>query len=168
MHKSCDPSKEESVRLYIVRHAAAKSKDEDPDRHLSEKGLAQARGMADFLRPLGLTVGAVWHSTKERAAETAACLADAVAAEDGCVERDDLAPKDPVDPVARAIRKSDRDLMVVGHLPYVENLASMLLAGDASGVGVDFPAAGILCLDYEADEGWRVAWMVTPQLIASR
>ncbi|MFO8012417.1 MAG: phosphohistidine phosphatase SixA [Phycisphaerae bacterium] len=156
------------MRLYIVRHADAKSKSEDPERHLSETGLAQARAMADFLRPLGLTVAAVWHSTKSRAAETAACLAAAVEAADGGVERDDLAPKDPVDPVVRAVRKADGDVMVVGHLPYVENLASKLLTGDASAMGVRFPAAGVLCLDYEADEGWRVAWMVTPQLVSRR
>jgi len=153
------------MRVYIVRHADANSKAEDPQRHLSEAGLAQARGMADFLRPLGLAVGAVWHSTKARAAETAACLADAVAAEDGCVARDDLAPKDPVDPVARAIRKADRDVMLVGHLPFVASLASKLLAGDASAAGVHFPPAGILCLEREAGEGWRVAWMVTPALV---
>ena len=39
------------MRAYIVRHADANSKAEDPQRHLSETGLAQARGMADFLRP---------------------------------------------------------------------------------------------------------------------
>jgi phosphohistidine phosphatase len=152
------------VRLYIVRHAHARSKSEDPERHLSETGRAQARTMADFLRPLGIRVVAIWHSTKARAAETADCLARAIHAGDGCIERDDLSPKDPVDPVARAVRKADGDLMVVGHLPYLENLASKLLAGDASAVGVHFPAAGVLCLEYEADAGWRVRWMVTPDL----
>ena len=155
------------MRLYIVRHADAKPKSEDPERHLSETGLAQARTMADFLRPLGLTVTAIWHSTKPRAAETAASLAAAVGARDGCVERDDLSPKDPVDPVARAVRKAEDDLMIVGHLPHVANLASKLLAGDASAVGVHFPAAGILCLEHNAQEGWRVVWMVTPHLIGA-
>jgi len=97
------------MRVYLVRHGDAKPKQEDPDRHLSDTGFAQVRAMADFLRPLGLKVGAIWHSTKVRAGETAACLAAGVQADDGCVERDDLAPKDAVDPVARAIRKSDRD-----------------------------------------------------------
>ena len=154
------------MRVYLVRHGDAKSKQEDPDRRLSDTGFDQARRMADFLRPLRLKVGAIWHSTKVRAGETAACLAAGVQADDGCVERDDLAPKDAVDPVARAVRKSDRDLMVVGHLPYLENLASKLLAGDESAVGVRFPAAGVLCLEHDSEHGWRVAWMVSPELVS--
>ena len=154
------------MRVYLVRHGHAKSKREDPDRHLSDTGIDQARRMADFLRPLGLKVRALWHSAKVRAGETAACLAAGVLADDGCVERDDLAPKDAVDPVARAIRRSDRDLMVVGHLPQVENLASKLLAGDESAVGIRFPAASVLCLEHDAEHGWRVAWMVTPELVS--
>jgi len=153
------------MRLYLVRHADAKPKSEDPDRRLSATGLEQARRMTDFLRPLGLKVGAIWHSTKARAMETAACLAPGVQARDGCVERDDLAPKDPVDPVVQAVRKAEGDLMIVGHLPHVASLASKLLSGDPSAVGVHFPAAGVLCLAHDAQEGWRIAWMVTPAVI---
>jgi len=153
------------VRVYLVRHGHANAKSEDPERHLSETGHAQAHCMADFLRPLGLRVGAIWHSTKVRAMQTAACLSGAVTADDGLIERGDLAPKDPVNPVAKAIRQSDRDLMIVGHLPYVANLASKLLAGSEDAVGLHFTCAAVACLEHASDTGWHLAWMVAPDLV---
>jgi len=153
------------VRLYLVRHADAKERREDPERHLSAAGRDQARCLADFLRPLGLRVGAIWHSTKVRAMETAACLSGAVAADDGLIERDDLSPADPVDTAVRAIRQSDRDVMIVGHLPYLKNLASKLLAGNEDTVGVRFTPAAALCLQCDTRDGWRIDWMVTPDIL---
>ena len=152
------------MRLYLVRHGDARPKSEDPQRHLSATGRTQAHRMADFLRPLGLRVGAIWHSTRVRAMETAACLSGAVTADDGLIERDDLAPKDPVDTMVRAVRKSDRDLMIVGHLPYLGNLASKLLTGDEEAVGLRFAPAAAICLRFDAQGGWRINWMVTPAL----
>ena len=153
------------MRLYLVRHADAKEKSEDPERHLSAAGRDQARRMADFLRPMGLRVGAVWHSTKVRAMETVACLSGAVTADDGLLERDDLGPKDPVDTVVRAVRKSDRDLMIVGHLPYLGNLASKLLAGSEDAVRFHFAPAAAVCLEFDAQNGWRLNWLVTPDML---
>jgi len=153
------------VRLYLVRHADAREKSEDPERHLSAAGRDQARRMADFLRPLGLRVGAVWHSTKIRAMETAACLAGAVTVDEGLIERDDLSPKDPVDTVARAVRKADRDVMIIGHLPQVANLASKLLAGREDAVSLCFAPAAVACLEYDAENGWRLNWMVSPNVV---
>jgi len=155
------------VRVYLVRHGDANPKAEDPERHLSATGHTQVHRMADFLRPLGIRVGVIWHSTKVRAMETAACLSGAVAADDGLVERSDLAPNDPVGPVAKAIRQSDRDLMIVGHLPYVANLASKLLAGADDAVRLHVTCATVACLTHTSENEWRLAWMVTPDLLAT-
>ena len=85
--------------LYLVQHAESKSKQDDPERHLSEKGVREAEAVAAFLRPLGLGVREIWNSGKARAAETAEILARVVKSDHGVRERDGLAPNDSIRPV---------------------------------------------------------------------
>jgi phosphohistidine phosphatase len=153
------------MRLYLVRHGEAKSKEEDPDRHLTARGLADARKAARFIRKLGLHVDAVWHSGKTRALETAEEMAGAVQSGAGLMERKGLAPDDDARSAARAAEGAAGDLMIVGHLPLLAKLASLLVTGKESRELVRFPAAGVLCLDHDAQEGWRVAWMIVPEIL---
>ena len=55
------------MHVYLVQHGEAKPAEEDPERHLTEKGLRDVRKVAEFLRPLRLPVEALWHSDKPRA-----------------------------------------------------------------------------------------------------
>jgi len=153
------------VRIYLVRHGNATPKAADPERHLSVRGRDQVRKVAAFLEPLGLRVGGIWHSTKTRAAETAAILSGTVEAAEGLVERDDLAPNDDIHPVRRDIDRADEDLMVVGHLPFLDHLASRLLVGSDAAETLKFTESAVACLDGDASSGWRLLWMVTPDLL---
>ena len=152
------------MRVYLVQHGEAKSKDQDPQRPLTDQGTADVRKVADLLAPIGLTVRGIWHSGKARAAQTAQLLAAAVAAVEGVTRRDDLSPKDPVEPLREAIESSDGDVMLVGHLPFMSKLASRLLCGDEKAPLVAFRQGGVLCLARQ-EETWQVAWMVTPDLL---
>ena len=107
------------MRVYLVQHGEAKSKEEDPQRPLREKGTADVVKVADLLAPLGLTVRGIWHSGKARAAQTAQLLAAAVTATEGVTRRDDMSPNDPVEPLQKAVESSDGDVMLVGHLPFM-------------------------------------------------
>ena len=151
--------------LYLIQHGEAKPKEEDPDRHLSEKGMRDVRKIAEFLRPLKLSVGAIWHGGKARAAQTAELLASAVQAREGLVQRDDLSPDDEIDSVRKEIRQAEADLMIVGHLPFLSKLASRLLIGDESPSVVAFQKGGVVCLRQGDDETWQLAWMITPELL---
>ena len=155
------------MRLYLIQHGEAKPKQQDPERPLTEKGLRDVRKVAEFIKPLGLRVRAVLHSGKARAAQTAEVLASAVDADEGIVQRDGLGPNDPVDPVAKDIRRAAEDLMIVGHLPFLGKLAARLLTGSESAEVVAFRNGGIVCLEYDPDRAWRLAWMITPELISA-
>ena len=54
--------------------------------------------------------------------------------------------------------------MVVGHLPFLDRLASRLVAGDPTAAAVRFTNAGIVCLGRDAGK-WSLEWAVTPQLV---
>jgi phosphohistidine phosphatase len=144
------------MRLYLVQHGEAKSKDADPDRHLTDRGSRDVEKVAAFLEPLKLGVSAVRHSGKTRAAETAEILAGALAAEEGVVERAGLAPNDPVEPLGNELAEVSEDLMIVGHLPFMDRLASLLVAGSESVGAIAFRNAGVVCLERAEDPGGRL------------
>lgn len=152
------------MRVYLVQHGEAQPNEVDPDRHLTEKGKRDAERMAAFLKPLKLCVRAVWHSGKPRAVETAEILAKAVKAKRGLKERKDISPNDPVKPLAEKIRKSDEDLMLVGHMPFLAKLASALIIDREDEAIVAFQYAGVVCLERSDDDPFAVRWMVTPDL----
>jgi broad specificity phosphatase PhoE len=62
------------VELLFVRHAEPQRGTDAADPGLSERGLAQATALADYLR--GEHIDAVWSSSLRRARETAAILAE--------------------------------------------------------------------------------------------
>jgi len=156
------------VRLYLVRHGEALPGDVDPERRLSPRGRADARKVAACLEPLGLRVEAVWHSPKARARQTAEILAEALARAGDLVERDGLAPNDDVEPVASEVERRDGDLMIVGHMPLLGRLASLLVAGDEAADVVGFRTVTVCCLDRDdaGDGAWRIAWVVSPDTAA--
>ena len=156
------------MRVYLIRHGEAKSKAEDRDRSLSDRGRDESRKMAAFLTPLGLGVRAVWHSGKTRAAQTAEILAAAVHSDEGVVPRAGLAPLDDVRPVADKIERAQADLMIVGHLPFLAKLAAVLLTGQEAPEPVAFACSGAVCLERDDDTPWHLRWAVPPDLLFIR
>lgn len=143
--------------LYLVQHGEPKSKEEDPERPLSEKGKDDVDKIASFISLFQLKE--VFHSGKLRAKETADMLAKKVDAK--VLETDGLSPMD--DPGTWAGRLKDREsnTMLVGHLPHMGRLASLLLCGDKEAGTVEFRQGGVVCL--RRQEGtWSVQWMVLP------
>lgn len=153
------------MRIYLVQHGQAKSKDMDPDRHLTEKGESDIKKIAAFLKELKLRVEVIWHSGKTRAAQTANILALTLAADQRCVQHDGLAPNDPVDPVKEEIINQRKDLIIVGHLPFLSKLVSKLVSDSDSMNIVSFEPGGIVCLEQDQTEAWLLRWMVVPDLL---
>ena len=154
------------MHLYLIQHALAKSKEDDPERGLADEGIGELEKTARFFCRLGPAVDAIWHSGKKRARQTADILAGALGKEALVSEHGGLAPMNDVGPVAAVIEKAGiANLVVVGHMPHVSRLASLLLTGDSESGVVRFRTAGIVCL-VEQEGKWQVGWVVTPQILA--
>lgn len=148
---------------YLVQHGKAKSKQEDSDRPLTDEGRKEVESvMLLMLRFGAITASRVVHSGKRRAAETAELIAGKLEAE--VAAEDGLAPDDDPAVWAARLREADRDLVLVGHLPHLERLASLLLCGHAEGGTVRFVNGGVVCLNGEADR-WALQWAITPTLV---
>ena len=157
------------MELYVARHAQAVEESRGGDRPLTEAGRDDARRVGAAMAIAGVEIADVWHSGKLRARETADLLAGAIGGVSHLKERSDLSPLANPSDVLDAVRdhESDGPLLLVGHLPHVERLASLLLTGDENAEVVEVPTGGVLRL-VGADDGrhWRLTWFVTPSLLA--
>lgn len=150
------------MRLYLVQHGEATSKEADPDRPLTKKGKKDVFRMAEFLKKKEIRVIATWHSEKLRAIQTAQILGEAISVE--IVKQEGLAPNDPVDKWSEELNTRVKDVMMVGHLPFLERLASLLLAGDKTSPIIAFRPGGVVCLEREEGK-WSLVWMLSPELV---
>jgi phosphohistidine phosphatase len=151
------------MKLYLIQHAKAASKETDPQRPLTERGRRDIQKVAVFIRPLKLSVDSLWHSGKKRAAQTAEVLAETVEVKKGTIVHDDLGPNDNVVKIRDELASTKQDTMIVGHLPFLSKLASLLLTGSESANTVVFKNGSIVCLT--KDNWWQIEWMVIPELL---
>lgn len=149
--------------LYLVQHGEARRESEDPERPLTDRGRAEAERVARAAARAGLRVDRIVHSGKLRARQTAEILASALDPPQGLGELNGLAPND--DPgAARAFAESAAGtLMLVGHLPHLSQLSSLLLADDPSREIVLFRMAAIVALSKE-ETRWRLRFVLTPEI----
>lgn len=147
--------------LYLVQHGESRSKEEDPERPLSDKGRLDVQKAADFLSGIGPLE--IFHSGKLRARQTAGIFGGKFGI--GAKEADGLSPMDDPSVWAWRLGEKEGDIMLVGHLPHMGRLASLLLCGDREAGVVEFRQGVVLCIKRE-DGGWSVRWMVVPEIIA--
>jgi phosphohistidine phosphatase len=153
------------MKLYLVQHAKAAPKEVNPQRPLTEEGRRDVQKVAAFIKPLNLCVDYLWHSGKRRAVETAELLAEVIDIKEATIAREGLSPNDDVTVLRDELASSQHRIMVVGHLPFLSKLASLLLAGSESAETIAFKNGGIVCLNRSETNQWQVDWVVTPELI---
>jgi phosphohistidine phosphatase len=151
------------MKLYLIQHGEAKSEAEDPDRSLTAQGEEDVRGVARAAKRLDIRPSKVYHSGKLRAQQTAEIVANALKVPMESAQG--LNPNDDVRPWAEQISKETKDLMIVGHLPFLEKLTSLLLCGDETVRLVFFRYGAIICLKQKEDKGWAIRWILTPKMV---
>lgn len=150
---------------YLLQHAEAKREEEDPSRPLSEKGLQDINRVASYVSKLDIKTEMIFHSAKLRAKQTAAVLFEYLKPVRGMSEVDGLSPLDNPDIWARRLKDMPEDIIVVGHLPHLGRLASLLLCGNPEKNALSFKMAGIVCLKREETGAWSLQWMLTPETV---
>ena len=151
--------------VYLVQHAEAKSEQEDPSRSLSEKGMHDIKKVSSHASQYNLKIHMIFHSTKVRAKQTAEVLSGHLKPSKGISEVDGLAPLDEPDIWAQRLKDIPDDIMLVGHLPHLDRLASLLLCGDKEKHAISFKMAGIVCLKRTDTGSYELQWMVTPDIV---
>ena len=159
-------SRENSMKLYLVRHGEPKTESEDPNRPLTERGFDDIERLAGFIAAnKNVDVDTVFHSGKLRAQQTAEVLAKHLNPKNGVEKTGGLMPLDDPSVWVERLAVMDDDVMLVGHLPYMSRLASELLAGDSEKTIVTFPTGGIACLERDSTGKWALGWVVDPHIL---
>jgi phosphohistidine phosphatase len=151
------------MALFLVQHGKNLSKDVDPEKGLSDEGKNEVEKIAGRAKEYGLIVSAIKHSGKKRARETAEIFAGYLEPRGGVEEMAGLAP---LDDVTKLDFKAPENLMLVGHLPFMEKLASYLITASSERPPVvKFQNGGIVCLDREPETGsWFIKGTLFPRI----
>ena len=150
--------------LYLVRHAEPKSEFEDRERPLTEKGWADIGKIADFVGSK-IKINSINHSPKTRARQTAQALAERLNPPEGIKEVAGLKPLDSPSIWAEKLAGEEEDTMLVGHLPHMSRLSSLLLSHNKNKPTIEFPAGGMVCLSKNESGVWIIRWVVNPQIL---
>lgn len=155
------------MRVYLVRHGKA-SRDpqyvRDADRPLTDRGRADVERIARQIALTNEQIEQIRHSGLLRAEQTAAILAEHIRPPAGSTGVQGLLFDDPVDTLARELTMEPAPVMLVGHNPFMERLASQLLTGSPGHVPLWFTTSGVACFEH-TNGAWSLRWMLTPKIM---
>ncbi len=149
---------------FLVRHGLAVSELVEPAQPLSERGRAEVTRLARHLAAIGVKTDRIYHSTKLRAQETAEILSAELTPGGGRSEVDWLHPAANPQAAGDLLESAMESILLVGHLPHVSRLASLLIVGDPNREIVRFRNATIACLD-KVEGRWVLCWLLGPDVL---
>ena len=144
------------MRLYLIRHADAVSRDvpsaaPDAQRPLTKEGRQQAFEVGRGLKRLEATIRVVATSPYVRAVETAQEFRRAF--DDGLPLREMPEMRSEADPkstsAALKMFSVEDHVAVVGHEPHISAWLSLLVAGQEDALRCQFKKAAVACVDID-------------------
>ena len=152
------------MSLYLVQHGLCHSKQEDPAKGLTEQGTEVVRRIAGVTANYNVPVSAIAHSGKLRARQTADIMAEVLQPSQGVTVMDHMAPLDDVVPFAEYV-DLDSNLMLVGHLPFLEKLTAYLITYQVTPIVFQMQNAGVVCIDLDSRTSRPVIkWTLMPKI----
>ena len=155
------------MALFLVQHGISAPKDIDPERGLSDSGREETHRIAQVAKGYNIPVKKIVHSSKKRAEQTAGIFHEILALEIPTKKISGINPMDDVRIFAATI-ELEANLMVVGHMPFMERLVSFLITGSDNCRVCRFQNSGIVCLDMERGEDhkadWFIKWSLNPDI----
>ena len=154
------------MNIYLMQHGKPVPKEKNPDKPLSAHGRDDVEKIAGFLKKAGIQVEIIFHSDKIRAGQTAEIMSSKINPGKKLQKREGLSPLDDVRIIAAEIKQGEKDIMIVGHLPHLGKLISLLITGNDSSQVVSLQQGGVVCLrTNEKEKNWAVGWMLVPEII---
>ena len=151
------------MTLYLVRHGEAEDGADDAARPLTRDGRKEVKATARVGRDAGVEPARILHSGRRRALETAEVWVETLKSSVAVEEYPGLHPMSDPREAAAFLEMTDESVMIVGHLPYLSRLASLLVTGDPDKEVVALPTGAVAALTQE-DGAWRFRWLLTPKL----
>ncbi len=155
------------MALFLVQHGLSASKDVDPEKGLTSQGKVETERIAQVAKGYGVKVDKIVHSGKRRAYQTANIYHDTLSLETPLEVVTGINPLDDVQAFARTINARS-NLMVVGHMPFMQRLLAFLTTGSDEIRVYQFQNSGLVCMDTsEGPDGeldWFIKWTLNPNV----
>ena len=152
------------MALFLVQHGKSLHRDKDPQQGLSEEGIAETKRIAQVAKGHKVHVDGISHSGKTRARQTADIFEAVLKPSGGIHEHSGLNPLDDVATFAHTIDPTE-DIMLVGHLPFMERLTAYLITGSIEKPVFKFQNSGIVCMDKGPHtRSWVIKWTLMPNI----
>jgi phosphohistidine phosphatase len=148
------------MQFYLVRHGEAVSQAINGQRPLTPVGRREVERLAEAAAAREVEPSKIFHSGLLRAQQTAELLRNNLRGLEEIRELGGLRPDDDPSLAKAELETSTVPLMLVGHLPHLTRLASLLVTGDHERAVVEFAPATMVCLSYE-DRLWKILWKLT-------
>src|SRR5580658_10262598 len=144
------------MNIFILRHGIAVERgtpgfEKDSDRPLTPKGKRQLRKSAAAMKRMKLRFDLILSSPYERAKRTAEIVAEELKLKRRLKFSDSLKyENDPAMVIGEiaVLRPVPKDLLLVGHEPYLSRLISWLTSGEEE-VAIDFKKGGLCKLEMD-------------------
>jgi phosphohistidine phosphatase len=150
------------VRLYLVQHGDALTKDVDPERPLSGQGRADITRLAAWLAGTDVTVSGILHSGKLRARQTAELLGSVLETGSKIRPAEGLGPNDPPEAFLKSLQTVDEDTLIASHLPFVARVLSQAVTGSPQQALVEFRPGSIAVVERDERGAWRLICFACP------
>lgn len=152
------------MRVYLMRHGDSIAGVPDSARPLSTKGINDIQQLAQLIAPLKLHVATIFHSEKLRTQQTAEIIASSIQSDEPMQSRSELSPLHSIDPIYDEIFHWDKDILLVGHMPFMGKLIAKLVVGQEKRDIVSFAPGCLICLEQINKDFWMINWMLNPEL----
>jgi phosphohistidine phosphatase len=162
------------MKLYLLRHGDA-AEHGDPrykenERPLTAKGIQRTKQLAHVLREMEITFDAILSSPLTRARETAEIIARGLKMQDHLRFSEHLAPSGSMEELVHqvnTIRPLPKNILLVGHEPYLSGFISLLCTG-GPGLPMVFKKGALCRLEFQVLNCGKCAtldWLLQPRLI---
>ncbi len=150
------------MAIFLVQHGLSLPKSQDPEKGLSESGKEATLKISNVAMFYQISVEKIWQSGKKRAIQTAEIFQENIKGNPSIFKVSGIKPMDDVKAFAKTLDSSS-DIMIVGHLPFLERLVSYLTVNTLEPRVIKFQNSGIVCLDREKDD-WYIKWTLNPNI----
>ena len=153
------------MKIYLVRHGQALDEKQDPLQHLSAKGKSDALKTAEFLKKNRTKIEVIISSKKTRAIATAEIFATVLSPAVKVEQITGISPNDSAEAFLENIEFNVKDIMLVGHLPFLSHLTSLLLSREAYTIKILYSPCSVVCLEQKGSDAWQLAFAINPDLL---
>ncbi|MCW8419276.1 phosphohistidine phosphatase SixA [Fluoribacter dumoffii] len=150
------------MKIYLVQHGESLDKEMDPQQSLSPKGINDIEKLGQYLDYSKTEIDHIFHSGKRRAEQSASILASHFSSLMESEIHPGLNPLDDVNPIVSEINQQQKDIMLVGHMPFLGKLVSKLVVLDEEKSLVAFVPGTITCLERTDAGKWQINWIRRP------